>query len=414
MRAGSIDGLGTWRRAAAAVVAAIGVLVASSAAAQVSNASAYNPYVCNDLAARLAAASKVPASRADRWAGAIAEQRSAIASNQSQLSRCGGGSDPRCTPLMVRGEQMAANLAKLEREYAQLGGARASAAGSPERARIEAAMAQAHCNDRGRSSATVAGQPPAGVRAGETPPGVGGYGVRAASAPRPADQARPAEQQRRSFFSILFGGEGEAQPGEETAVDPADQALQEQMSGSYRTMCVRTCDGFFFPISFQASRGRLRTDANVCSALCPGTETRLYYHGTGQEAEQAIAADSGEPITKLANAFVYRTRVVPGCACGKPDPRLLPAAAGGLRGWGREAARLIDPSNVTLPRPRPSADQDPETQAAQLAGFDPQPVTTKIEAVAEGDTPTPATLAERADEQPRVVRTVGPKWLSDR
>lgn len=408
MRTGSMDGRGTWRRAAAMVVAAVGVLVGSTAWAQVTTAPAYNPYVCNDLAARLAALSKVPASRADRWAGAIAEQRAAIAANQSQLSRCGGGSDPRCTPLMVRGEQMAANLAKLEREYAQLGGTRASATGSPERARIEAAIAQARCNDRGRSSATVAGQPPAGVRAGETPPGVGGYAVRQASAPR------PAEQQRRSFFSILFGGEGESQPGEETAVDPGDQMLQEQMSGSYRTMCVRTCDGFFFPISFQASRGRLKTDANVCSALCPGTETRLYYHGTGQEAEQAIAADSGEPITRLPNAFVYRTRVVPGCACGKPDPRLLPAAAGGLRGWGREAARLIDPSNVTLPRPRPSADQDPETQATQLAGFDPQPVTAKIEAVAEGEAAAPATLAERADDQPRVVRTVGPKWLSDR
>lgn len=371
-----------------------------------------NAYVCNDLTARLAAASRIPASRADKWGSAIAEQRQAMAANQSQIQRCGNPTDPRCVALTTRGEQMAANLAKLEREYGRLGGDRAAA--SPERARIEAAMAQAHCGERpSRSGVTVNGQAPTGIRAGgDAAPGVGGATIRTVS--------QPPAPQKRSFFSILFEGnqpDAPPPPGtEETVSDPAaDQQFSEQMSGNYRTLCVRTCDGYYFPISFQASRGRLRTDTNVCSALCPGTETRLYYHGAGQEAEQAIAADSGEPITRLPNAFVYRTKVVPGCACGRPDPRLLPAAAGGLLGRMRELARLIDPGGLPLPRPRPDPDQDPETQAAQMSGFDPQPVSPRG-LVAEGNE-APETVSaqapEVAPEAPK-VRTVGPKFFSDR
>jgi len=402
---------GTVRTGFGPVATFVAALVATVVGVSDARAQA-NAYLCNDLTARLASLSKMPASRADKWAGAIAEQRQAIAANQSQAQRCGASTDPRCSALLVRGEQMAANLAKLEREYGRLGGDRAAA--SPERARIEAAMAQAHCGERpSRSSASVAGAPPAGLRAasGEVAPGVGGSTIRTAP-------LRPPEA-KRGFFSILFEGNrpepAETQPTEvEPGTDPAgDQQFSEQMSGSYRTLCVRTCDGYYFPISFQASRGRLRTDANVCSALCPGTETRLYYHGTGQEAEQAIAADSGEPITRLPNAFLYRTKVVPGCACGRPDPRLLPAAAGGLVGRMRELARLIDQAGMPLPRPRPDPDQDPETQAAQMSGFDPQPVG-RIEATAEGDAETVAAQAPATAPEAPKVRTVGPKFFSDR
>ena len=384
-------------RACAIALAVVTPLVASTTA--VAQAPAYNPYVCNDLQARLAVASKTAPSKADRWSAAIAEQRAAIATNQAQLSRCGGAGDPRCGPLVMRGEQMSTNLAKLEREYGRIGGG----SENPEKARIQAAMMQAGCFNRGASQAKVSGETPPGLSAGSGQParGMGTAPVQAQSKPE-----RP-----RSFFSVLFGEREEASAGDEQSMEPIDPALLEQMSGTYRTLCVRTCDGFFFPISFQASRGRLKTDANVCSALCPGTETRLFYHGAGQEAEGAVAADSGEPITKLPNAFLYRTKVVPGCACGRPDPRLLPAAAGGLAGRVRDMARFIDPASLPLPKQRPTPDQDPETQASQISGHDPQPVE-PIRLVSESE--GGEKLAEGGEPIPRVVRTVGPKWLSDR
>ena len=369
-------------------------LGATSAAAQ---APAYNPYVCNDLRARLATASKTAPSKSDRWSAAIEEQRAAIATNQSQLSRCGGAGDPRCGPLLVRGEQMAANLAKLEREYGRMGGG----GENPEKARIQAAMVQSGCFNRQGSQASVTGAPP-GISVGSEH----SRGGTAAST-----QAQPKPERPRSFFSVLFGERDEPSAGDEQTSEPVDAELAAQMSGTYRTLCVRTCDGYFFPISFQASRGRLKTDANVCSALCPGTETRLFFHGAGQEAENAVAADNGEPITKLPNAFLYRTKVVSGCACGRPDPRLLPAAAGGLAGRVRDMARFIDPASLPLPKTRPTPDQDPETQSSQISGLDPQPVEPiRLVSNSEGG----EKYAEGGEPIPRVVRTVGPKWLSDR
>jgi hypothetical protein len=382
------------------------LLVAAPASAQ------SNAYVCNELAARLAAASKMPASKADRWASAIAEQRAAIEQNRASLSRCGGGWDPRCAAIATRGQQMAANLDNLERQYARLGGDRAT--GSPEKARLQAMMAQMRCGERDSvapagsaastmppgvpSRVTINGQPPGGrMTAADVPVGAGPARVRTAP-------SGPA-----GFFAALFGVPVGPAPGEETIEEDVDPGLADDLSGSFRTLCVRTCDGYFFPISFNAPKGRLATDTNVCRALCPGTETRLYFHhNPGEEAEQAIAADNGEPLTRLPNAFRYRTQMVPACACGKPDPSLLPAAAGGLRGTREAAQRAFSLADLPIPLPRPPTDEDPETVADLLAGFEPG----ETVPIAAEETP-PAKVARGVAEPPK-VRTVGPKYFSDR
>ncbi len=40
--------------------------------------------------------------------------------------------------------------------------------------------------------------------------------------------------------------------------------------GPYRTMCVRTCDGAFFPITSNATPADFGRDAASCAARCPG------------------------------------------------------------------------------------------------------------------------------------------------
>lgn len=391
--------------------AGVGIVVAlASAPAQAQS------YVCNDLAAKLAVAQKRPASNSDRWGSAIAEQRQAIEQNRASLARCGAPSDPRCAAIADRGKQMVANLATLERQHATMGGPSPAAS---EEARIRTLMAQLRCGEKQapgaapitatfdgtRSRVTIAGATPGQpavtyriARPGEEPPGL------APQAPRP---------ESRSLFGLLFGGNSAGDPepggpGEEQVIDPA---TAQMLSGSYRTLCVRTCDGYFFPISFRASQGRLRTDANVCKALCPGTETRLYYHASpGQEAEQAIAADgTGDPLTRLPNAFRYRSEKVEGCACGTPDPRLLPAAAGGLLGT-RDGARSLAAEQLPVPVPRPEPDQDPETLAVMASG---------LVVVAVSPTPIAETVADAAaapaePAPPPRVRVVGPKYFSDR
>lgn len=87
--------------------------------------------------------------------------------------------------------------------------------------------------------------------------------------------------------------------------------------GVYRTVCVRLCDGYYWPITFAAGRDRFYQDARACAAGC-GAEARLFYHAT--TAEMASAVDlTGRAYARLPTAFLYRKALIPGCAC-RPDP----------------------------------------------------------------------------------------------
>ncbi|MCR6499649.1 DUF2865 domain-containing protein [Shinella sp. CPCC 101442] len=89
--------------------------------------------------------------------------------------------------------------------------------------------------------------------------------------------------------------------------------------GNLRTVCVRTCDGGFFPISSGATPLDFRRDQKVCAMMCPQTETQLFYQSMtpGQETEQMTSTVTGRPYRDLEHAFGYRTRDLskPG-ACG--------------------------------------------------------------------------------------------------
>lgn len=89
-------------------------------------------------------------------------------------------------------------------------------------------------------------------------------------------------------------------------------------SSTYRTLCVRLCDGYYFPISSAASQDTLVHDADVCSASC-GSDARLFFHPS-QGGDAASAVDlTGMAYTSLANAFKYRKTLVEDCRC-RPQP----------------------------------------------------------------------------------------------
>lgn len=89
--------------------------------------------------------------------------------------------------------------------------------------------------------------------------------------------------------------------------------------GSLRTLCVRTCDGAFFPISSNTSPLNFRRDAQICQQMCPDTQTELYYHSmrTAETADM-VSAVSGQPYRMLPTAFSYLNRPSgekPSCGC---------------------------------------------------------------------------------------------------
>jgi hypothetical protein len=86
-------------------------------------------------------------------------------------------------------------------------------------------------------------------------------------------------------------------------------------SGTYRTVCVRTCDGGYFPISFATSPARFPDDEKTCKALCPATEANLYaYRNPGEDMNQAVTI-SGQAYTSSPNAFRFRQEFNPSCSC---------------------------------------------------------------------------------------------------
>src|SRR2546430_150483 len=87
------------------------------------------------------------------------------------------------------------------------------------------------------------------------------------------------------------------------------------MSGTYRTVCVRTCDGGYFPVSFATVQARFPDDEKTCKALCPATEATLFtYRNPGEDINQAVSV-GGQPYSALPNAFKFRSEFNPSCAC---------------------------------------------------------------------------------------------------
>jgi hypothetical protein len=193
--------------------------------------------------------------------------------------------------------------------------------------------------------------------------------------------------------------------------DMEDDPSGPDLSGTFRTLCVRTCDGYYFPISYSASRGQFGNDADVCHARCPGTDTKLYALRTpGEDGEQSFAIDSGEPYTKLPNALRYRHEVVNACTCGRADPALMPLTALPQEDINKDGSLKVGDIRAGLPVPdaKPAQGEDPETIADMAADFVPH-VIEAVPAVVASD---PSTL--RGPVAPKTVRVVGPKFYADR
>jgi hypothetical protein len=140
---------------------------------------------------------------------------------------------------------------------------------------------------------------------------------------------------RMPEYRFDFGRMGPPPPGY-GGNSPYDNGGYEEDYGTYRTLCVRLCDGFYFPISDGVRRERLYNDSHQCSQRCDG-EARLFYYSTaGGSAETAVDL-SGRRYVDLPNAFRYRKALVNGCTC-KPAPWSAQEAAR-HEGYAAEAAQ---------------------------------------------------------------------------
>jgi hypothetical protein len=76
-------------------------------------------------------------------------------------------------------------------------------------------------------------------------------------------------------------------------------------------VCVRLCDGYFFPLPTSAAA----TDAQAsCNSLCPDAPTDVYYRSGSDRIEDSVTA-GGRPYSALPVALRYRSTADSTCSC---------------------------------------------------------------------------------------------------
>lgn len=117
-----------------------------------------------------------------------------------------------------------------------------------------------------------------------------------------------------------------------------------QSSATYRTVCVRLCDGYYFPVSFSTLPSHFEQDANACQSKCAAPAELYFYQNPGAGMDQSVSFRTQEPYTTLKTAFRYRKELVKGCSCkeaefvppdaAKQSKRADQGAGGGaITGW---------------------------------------------------------------------------------
>ncbi len=200
--------------------------------------------------------------------------------------------------------------------------------------------------------------------------GAGGRGELIARFNAQCVNAAPA--QPTNFLAALFGG-GRSQSNDVQTVplnpdttpeNPADVNPSEARAGS-QAVCVRSCDGSFFPVSYTASSGRLEGLEDMCRALCPNAEVSLYTYPASGQIEQAVSI-SGARYVDSPNALKYRQSLDPNCTCRRHGESWADALAGAEAKLGRESKGdiFVTPEkSAEMSRPR----LDPKAKAAKPA-----------------------------------------------
>ncbi|HSP25295.1 MAG TPA: DUF2865 domain-containing protein [Saliniramus sp.] len=95
---------------------------------------------------------------------------------------------------------------------------------------------------------------------------------------------------------------------------------QSRRSGGSRArnFCVRTCDGYFFPLDGLEKKGD-EARQSACNTACPGSETVLYSTRPGEEIDDARTVGDSRRYGELEIAFMHRLKRVEGCTCRRSD-----------------------------------------------------------------------------------------------
>ncbi|AZO14453.1 DUF2865 domain-containing protein [Mesorhizobium sp. M2A.F.Ca.ET.043.05.1.1] len=336
-----------------------------------------------------------------KYDDAIARQREQLAKARGRASDAGCGftlfsrNVSQCAAINASIERMNANLDTLQakRERLSAGGTR------HDRSRILAALDANNCRDD-------------------------------EIAPRRAPlQEASRDNGGGNLFEQLFGRQDQQleTPDAPDMPDTADVPLDDpsvrnirrvinqpdgmdlpRLGGEFRTMCVRTCDGYFYPMSNAASVGDFERDQKNCESSCPGTEMQVFYsRGMDDDSGSMTSSVTGQPYSSLPTAYLYKQANYsrpPTCGCN--------AQAGNFTiiGGNPPNPEQSQPDGmapfIPMPAVKPDPGADPETLANAEGGLD-------QDAIKRLTTKVPVSPVSMLPPDQRKVRVVGPAFLPD-
>jgi hypothetical protein len=353
-----------------------GLLPALFVVALAATVQAQQNRVCVQLENQLAAFDRgtndpARAEQARRLDEAIHSQQAELDRNMANAKRIGceggfflfGGRPAQCGPLNGQIQTQRTNIERMQTQLAQLQNLAGPERESQRRA-ILVALSQNDCGPQYRAAVA-------------------------------------STQPRGSLFESLFGPNS-------IFTSPGGDAPQ---SGTFRTICVRTCDGYYYPISFSATPARFAADAQACARSCPAAEVMLFAHrNPGEDVNQAVSTTTQMPYASLPNAFRYRTAFDAQCSCRQPGET-----------WAHALKHVDDPvdrGDVVVSEERARQLSQPRFDA-QGKPIRPDPKAARSTAATPGPAAPVAHTdpAKTADDTPskpdpnRKVRAVGPTFI---
>ena len=118
------------------------------------------------------------------------------------------------------------------------------------------------------------------------------------------------EHRKRNSFSNWFDDGFFGGTSREQDYDPQDRFR----FATHRTLCVRLCDGYYFPMSFATTTNRFSTDEEVCQSKCAAPAQLFTYPNPGGNPQQMFSIN-GMPYGDLKNAWRFKKEFVKGCSC---------------------------------------------------------------------------------------------------
>ena len=216
------------------------------------------------------------------------------------------------------------------------------------------------------------------------------------------------QPRRRSLVEQIFGLRTFRDDGRRGFFEGPDSNITSRYN-TFRTMCVRELDGYYFPISFSTTPDRFEYDERVCQSKCPGTNVSLYYHAMpAQDSEDMISFRGQLPYTDLPSAFAYRKEFNPKATCRYTTGIIEEVA--GIDNPNQDSNFLSGANSVRMGKPvfRRDRSLDPETIANQDGKYD------EIAIAKLFTSPEELAKSETVALNGRKVRIVGPRFFNDK